>query len=184
MARQVASMSRKCAHCSLRFMIHAVIIMGVLAVFSPLLLMATRVPCVLGNSNGLWVSQNSVPQTCVLGAVWGTSSHDVFAVGDTIILHYNGSAWTTMTTGTNYSLRSAWGSSSSDVFVVGYGDYSGNGGYGAIILHYNGSAWTTMTSGTTNPLYGVWGSSATKVFAVGDGGTILRFDGEIGRAHV
>jgi hypothetical protein len=109
--------------------------------------------------------------------VWGTSSHDVFAVGDTIILHYNGSAWTTMTTGTNYSLRSAWGSSSSDVFVVGYGDYSGNGGYGAIILHYNGSAWTTMTSGTTNPLYGVWGSSATKVFAVGDGGTILRFDG-------
>jgi len=35
------------------------------------------------------------------GSVWGTSSSDVFAVGrQGTIIHYNGKAWSTMTSGT------------------------------------------------------------------------------------
>ena len=50
--------------------------------------------------------------------------HDVFAVGSNgytsgIILHYNGSAWSAMTSGTTNSLNGVWGSSGSDVFAVG-----------------------------------------------------------------
>ena len=39
-------------------------------------------------------------------AVWGTSSNDVFAVGDSgTILRYNGSAWSAMTSGTTECLN-------------------------------------------------------------------------------
>jgi hypothetical protein len=104
-----------------------------------------------------------------LKGVWGSSGSDVFAVGQyNTILHYNGSAWSSMTSGTTNGLKGVWGSSGSDVFAVG------NSG---TILHYNGSAWSSMASGTTTNLYGVWGSSGSDVFAVGYSGTILHYNG-------
>ena len=57
------------------------------------------------------------------------------------ILHYNGSAWSPMTSGTTFVLNGIWGSSGNNVFAVGEG---------GTILHYNGSAWSPMTSGTTD----------------------------------
>jgi len=64
----------------------------------------------------------------VLYGVWGSSGNDVFAVGsDGNILHYDGSSWTPMTSGTANALDGVWGSSGNDVFAVGSG---GN------ILHY------------------------------------------------
>jgi hypothetical protein len=57
-----------------------------------------------------------------LVGVWGSSSSDVFVVGNEgTILHYNGSAWGPMTSGITTDLYGVWGSSSSDVFAVGYG---------------------------------------------------------------
>jgi uncharacterized membrane protein len=104
-----------------------------------------------------------------LRGVWGTSSSNVFAVGNNgTILHYSGNAWNTMPSGTTVTLREIWGSSPSDVFAVG-----DNG----TILHYDGNAWNTMPSGTTAGIEGIWGSSSSDVFAVGDNGTILRYDG-------
>jgi len=51
--------------------------------------------------------------------VWGSSGSDVFAVGDGgTILHYNGSAWSTMNGGTAPSLSAAWGNSGSDGSAV------------------------------------------------------------------
>ncbi|MEW6141578.1 MAG: C1 family peptidase [Chloroflexota bacterium] len=116
-----------------------------------------------------WQWQNPLPQGNPLRGVWGSSSSDVFAVGDGgTILHYNGNAWSTMTSGTTGYLNGVWGSSASDVFAVGET---------GTILHYNGTAWTAMSSGTNNTLTGVWGSSATDVFAVGANGTIVRYNG-------
>ena len=55
-----------------------------------------------------------------LYGVWGSSGSDVFAVGGNgTILHYNGSAWSSMTSGTTNNLLGVWGSSGSDVFAVG-----------------------------------------------------------------
>ncbi len=85
------------------------------------------------------------------------------------ILHYNGSTWSAMTSGTINTLRGVWGSSATDVFAVGDG---------GIILHYNGTVWSVMTSNTTYRLHSVWGTSSTNVYAVGGEtgweGTILR----------
>ncbi|MGP8078886.1 MAG: hypothetical protein ACLPVI_00035 [Dehalococcoidales bacterium] len=58
----------------------------------------------------------------------GSSSSDIFVVGSGgIILHYDGNAWSIMTSGTTDILVGVWGSSQSEVFAVGY-----NG----TILHY------------------------------------------------
>jgi len=101
------------------------------------------------------------------GAVQGV----MCAVGSSgVILHYDGSVWTPMTSGTATQLNGIWGSSGSDVFAVGL-----NG----TILHYDGSVWAPMTSGTTQALYGIWGSSGSDVFTVGSSGTILHYDGTV-----
>ena len=84
------------------------------------------------------------------------------------ILHYNGAAWSKMTSNTLKSLYAVWGSSGSDVFAVGD---SGT------IMHYNGSTWSKMSSSTIKSLYAVWGSSGSDVFAVGDSGTIMHYNG-------
>ncbi len=110
-----------------------------------------------------------------LRGVWGSSSTDVFFVGDSgHIFHYDGSNCYTMLEGQPGEiamLYDVWGTSGSDVFAVG-------GNYGEI-LYYDGNGWARMrrTEEEQN-LYGVWGYSPTDVFAVGDDGIILRYDGE------
>jgi hypothetical protein len=107
--------------------------------------------------------------TRYLYSVWGSSTLDVFAVGNGgVILHFDGSSLNAMTSGTTTYLRGVWGSSATDVFVVGIG---------GTIQHYDGTAWSAMDSGTTNDLHAVWGTSASDVFAVGVCGTILHYDG-------
>ena len=55
-----------------------------------------------------------------LHGVWGTSSSDVYAVGeDGTILRYDGAAWSESVSGTYPDLFGIWGSSSGDVYVVG-----------------------------------------------------------------
>jgi hypothetical protein len=122
--------------------------------------------------------------TSGLQAIWGSSSTDVFAVGSKgTILHYDGSSWNRMNSGTTYLLRGVWGSSPSDVFAVGHNWEL------EIILHYDGTSWSEMSRGTMMGLYSVWGSSPSDVFAVGEGvrhydgnswnDTILHYDGSI-----
>ena len=70
---------------------------------------------------------------CLFG-VWGSAWNDVYAVGwkdgtGGIILHYDGSIWSTSFGIENVILRDVWGGSSSDVLAVGDG---------GTILHYAG----------------------------------------------
>ena len=96
-------------------------------------------------------------------------------VGGTV-LHYDGSKWTNIDTGTRDTLHGVWASSEDDIFTVGW-DWDDTGH--ATILHYDGSTWTSMDRGNAVNLIDVWGSSPTDVFAVGYGdvGTILHYDG-------
>jgi hypothetical protein len=91
--------------------------------------------------------------------IWGASPSDIFAVGDNIIIHYNGTNWTTMVNNSNYNLKAVWGSSSSNVFAVGAQ---------GLILHYDGSSWQSMNSQVVNNLFDVWGTSASDVFRTVD----------------
>jgi hypothetical protein len=116
-----------------------------------------------------WTWDQPLPTASDLIGVWGSSGKDVFAVGDFgAIVHYDGSAWSAMASGSNGLLSSVWGSGGKDVFAVGV---SGT------ILHYNGSFWSAMRSGTNQAVIGLWGSSGNDVYAVGDAGTILHYDG-------
>ena len=104
-----------------------------------------------------------------LEGIWGSSSSDVFAVGrDGVILHYDGTTWTSMNSGTTKWLKDIWGSSSSDAFAVGVL---------GTILHYDGASWSKMDSGTTYMLRSVWGTTSSDVFVVGWNGLILHYDG-------
>jgi hypothetical protein len=112
-------------------------------------------------------SSTTLRPTHNLRGVWGSGASDVFAVGHGgTILNYNGTSWSSQTSGTIKNLYSVWGSGASDVFAVG--------AYGTI-LHYNGTSWSSQTSGTTKNLYGVWGTASDNVYAVGASGTILRY---------
>lgn len=110
--------------------------------------------------------------------VWGNSPSNVFAGGfysegedeNYVILHYDGSDWSEMTSGTGGRLMNLWGSSGSDVFAVGYPG----------ILHYDGTVWTKMNGGSNAPqeyVYAIWGTSSSNVFAGGTNGAIHRYDG-------
>ena len=104
-----------------------------------------------------------------LQGVWGNSAVEVFAVGVAGgIYHYNGSAWSSMTSGVTADLRAVWGTSSSDVFAVGEG----------VILHFDGSIWSVMGNHGSYSFEEIWGSSSHDVFAVGRGGVILHYDGK------
>jgi hypothetical protein len=123
-----------------------------------------------------WEWQNPPSEGYYLRGIWGSSGTDIFAVGcDGGILHYDGSTWSPMSSGTTACLMDVWGSSSTDVFAVG-SYYDGDGSWVSATLHYDGSTWSTMEIGTTNSLRGVWGSSGSDVFAVGYG-TIRHYDG-------
>ncbi|MDY6953255.1 MAG: hypothetical protein SWE60_17235, partial [Thermodesulfobacteriota bacterium] len=66
--------------------------------------------------------------------------NDVFAVGcgyeplRSIILHYDGTGWSEMDTGTLQPVWGIWGSSGNDVYAVA-----------GTILHYDGANWSRMT---------------------------------------
>jgi len=79
-------------------------------------------------------------------------------------VHWDGSAWTSVPSGTTDFLTGVWGSGANDVWAVGGG---------GTIVHWDGSAWTSASSCARNDLTGVWGSGASAVWAVGGLGTML-----------
>jgi hypothetical protein len=145
-------------------------LIGRLVLAACIILVLVLVPCteVTAASSAGWAIQTS-GTTWTLNGVWGTSSTDVFAVGENgTILHYNGAIWDSMDSGVLVALNDVWGSSSTDVFAVGQ-----NG----VICHYDGTGWGEMSSGTNRHLRGVWGTASDNVYAVGYSGTILNYDG-------
>ena len=102
--------------------------------------------------------------------IWGSSEDDIFvACFSGRILHYDGSDWSVIESGTQENLYDVWGSSSSDVYAVGT----------FTAVHYDGNSWTSMQPeyGTfLSDLLGVWGnSSGSEVFAVGGYGSIYHY---------
>jgi hypothetical protein len=93
----------------------------------------------------------------------------VYAVGDTgTIVHYDGTTWSVVMSGTTASLRNVWGTSENNIYAVGTG---------GAILRYDGTRWSEMPSGTTEDLIAVGGKSETDVFAVSAIGSVLRYNG-------
>ena len=109
--------------------------------------------------------------TDTLFAVWGTSTTQLWAVGQagTIVANSGSATWTAQTSGTTNDLRWLWG----EPAPAGYtGDAYAVGDNGTI-LHYNGNQWSPMWSGLTTTLRSIYGTSATNVYIGGDNGVAL-----------
>jgi hypothetical protein len=113
----------------------------------------------------------SSPSSPVLHGVTAVASDDVWAVGEneevpgvgitTLIEHWNGSAWSIVsspTPGAFPILSAVAARSSTDVYAVGSNEPSANGGVQqGLILRWDGGTWsadTDPTAGTFSPLYG------------------------------
>jgi hypothetical protein len=102
--------------------------------------------------------------------LWGSGSADVFAVGEAgAIRHWDGTAWSTMTSGTSEDLVAVWGSSATDVYA---------GGTAGMLLHYDGATWQQAIALPTPVINAVWGSGPGDVFAGGSGGLVYHYDGQ------
>jgi hypothetical protein len=128
-----------------------------------------------------WSDVTGVPPTDQLFRVWGSGPNDVWVVGDqvvgenlgAIILHFDGSSWSTAFTESIQDFGDVWGSGPNDVWVTGLGD----------MVHYDGKAWSKAgpTSATVHS-FGVWGTGPSDVWAWGtddggDNGTLFHYDG-------
>ncbi len=114
-----------------------------------------------------WTAQpsNTVSK---LFQVWGESADDIYAVGESGILHSAGTGiWTNETT-VAASYYGVWGTGAGEVYAVG----NLNAGE-AVIVHLASGAATRQPSGVARPLSSVWGSSASDLYVVGYDGVIL-----------
>jgi hypothetical protein len=112
-----------------------------------------------------------------LWGVWGSAPDDVWAVGAGhdesshygVLLHWDGSTWSSARSETTTWLGDVWGSAANDVWAVG-----GEG----TVLRWDGRAWGVVPAASTAHLRAVWGFSAADVWVAGDDPpTVLRWDG-------
>jgi hypothetical protein len=103
-----------------------------------------------------------------LRGVWGSAMDDVWTVGEAgIILHWDGRAWTSFSSGPTDALNGVHGLGADDVWAVGL-----NG----TVLRWDGGDWAGVSTGFTVDLAGVWSTrldGIDDVWAVGPGGVIL-----------
>jgi hypothetical protein len=127
-----------------------------------------------------WADVMDAPATNQLFDVWASSPSDVWVVGDevvgaglqAIILHFDGSTWTTSYTEAIQDFGRIWGSGPDDVWAAGLGD----------TVHYDGHSWSKggPTSSTVGA-FGVWGTGPSDVWAWGAdanaNGSLFHYDG-------
>jgi hypothetical protein len=116
--------------------------------------------------------------TGALAAVAATSARNAWAVGTAgtaskaLIVHWNGSRWTSVPAGApaGTELRAVAASSASNAWALGE-IYSGTGQ--AVILHWNGHAWkrVSFSAPAGTYLYSVSVTSPASAWAVGSYGT-------------
>ena len=133
---------------------------------------------ILTRTEGAWASMES-GTSVDLNAVWGSGPSDVYAVGGSesvpghVILHYDGSEWSTVHTGDSRrsTLIGVSGRSASDICAVGaYRDATGTPH--ALIFHYDGSDWQELTVDADVFLWDIWPAGSESYFVVGPDDTL------------
>jgi len=122
-----------------------------------------------------------LPSAALL-SIWGTSASDIWAVGaddgnGPLLVHFDGSTWSRVDTGTEGDLWWVWGDGANTLFL------SGAGGK-VVTMDIGAGTFTEHQAADPNlTLFGLWGTSATDVWTVGgnvnglrDGG-IIHYDG-------
>jgi hypothetical protein len=127
-----------------------------------------------GNAGGVyrrvgqtWVRQAEGMTGAVLYGIWAGSSEDVWAIGDGVALHFDGSTWTSAMLGTGVVGLAIWGTADNDVWAVGRHP-------GGLVAHFDGVSWTPITTPPVGALLAVRGVGANDIWAVGKEG-VLRY---------
>lgn len=114
----------------------------------------------------------------LLAWAWGFGPDDVYAVGlDGSVVHYDGSAWSTLDSGTTDDLWGVFGFAPDDLWIVGGTPDQGE----PVALHYDGATFTPrpvdpgQNSRAATALFKVWGIDGD-IYAVGQRGLILEWD--------
>lgn len=111
--------------------------------------------------------------TLPLTAVWGSSDHDVWITTDTAgmgtILRWDGSAFQTLSTGSEgRALYAVWGAGPDDVWA---------GGQFGSLFHWNGATWVPEPLKNAIRLNGIAGFGPKDFWMVGVNGAIIRYRG-------
>ena len=119
---------------------------------------------------GTWQVDDTAPvelySDVLLFKVWGTSSSDVWVVGERgRMLHYDGSAWARIESGTTARLLTIHGSATDGPIAVG-------GLSNGVILEWDGAAFTDHAPEFIPPYNGVRVLSDGQAFAVGNNGLL------------
>jgi hypothetical protein len=148
--------------------------------------LGAELPLIVRWNGTAWtqVASSLTSGTSVLSAVSASSAASAWAVGSSynttarayqaLILHWDGTAWTSQlsgapSSGTSY-LQGVTATSASNAWAVGYVFTSA--GRQSLILHWNGSTWAQVPnpnpSSTWTQLYAVTATSSTNAWAVGE----------------
>lgn len=123
------------------------------------------------------IGDNTNMPASALLSIWGTDSSNVWAVGSDdgsgpAVLHYDGTAWSRVDTGTSGDLWWVWGDGEGTVWF--------SGAYGRVIKHDIATGVSEERT-ITEPqitLFGFWGATADELWAVG-GDINLTVDGVV-----
>lgn len=109
------------------------------------------------------------PTTQSLGAVWGLSDQDLWAVGqNATVLHHKNGSWSQQTlSGSTSELTSIWGSAANNVWTTGART--------AAWVSTDSATFTDNSGSLLNKLTGVWGSDPDNFFAVGSAALALKW---------
>ena len=125
----------------------------------------------LGNVGPVGQSTTAVPYT-----LWAASPSAIFGVAGVggsespDVSIWDGTSWTTTSTGLSGQLMSVWGTAGNRVFLAGH-DTSKNA---PAIVYYDATGFTAaVLPASTSTLFGIWAATSGEVFAVGSGGLIL-----------
>jgi hypothetical protein len=149
--------------------------------FSSLLLLLTLLCMACGGGSDDTESEWQTVQSglpAALTSIWGTSATDVWAVGGdpegtgNTVMHFDGGAWSSMTTGFGGDLWWVFGFQDGPVFMTGAD---------GLILRYQDGEFERMETPGNATVYGIWGTSPDDLWAVGGnvaaGAFAWRFEG-------
>jgi hypothetical protein len=98
--------------------------------------------------------------------IWGSGESDVTIVGRPgLIVHFDGAAWSALSSPTTVTLTAIWGASANEVYACGHD---------GVILRNTGGGWGVMGSGTMRDLYDVGVGPEGLVYVCGERGELLR----------
>ena len=125
----------------------------------------------------------TIPASEEIGLVgmWGTSSSNVYAVGNgldeerAVVLHYNGTNWQEISTGLDLTLFfRIWGTGEDDVYVTG--DRRNGEIFDPAVAHWDGVEWSVIEFTLDWTICDLWRTSSSQIWGFGSNG-IASFNG-------